>query len=228
MVLQKSIPTCIRILGHVGLVYHPGQACTCFHCGTLGHESKRCPAKKPPSPKPGKKLLGAKETPKKSCGQPSTTPGPSPGQSSNPKGPSTSVPQARPIGPESPNYEEELPPLATSSPSPHGKIDSSAAPLDKPSSCTDNPVLADEWLKLAKVDLHSESSSPHPRGKTNSPVAPSDKSTPTNPVFQDWIQLALQQGTIKPEVFSSPKGTFIPPVSNNVIPSVGTCFTDPP
>lgn len=45
MALHKTIPTRIRVLGHAGLVYHPGQARTCFHCGALGHESKHCPGR---------------------------------------------------------------------------------------------------------------------------------------------------------------------------------------
>lgn len=48
MALHKTVPTRIRVLGHAGLVYHPGQACTCFHCGAVSHELKRCPKKATP------------------------------------------------------------------------------------------------------------------------------------------------------------------------------------
>lgn len=80
MVLNKTVPTRIRVLGHAGLVYHPGQARTCFHCGNLGHESKSCPRKeKAPSPKQKKKK---KRTPKtksvaKTTNEQSSHPGPS-------------------------------------------------------------------------------------------------------------------------------------------------------
>ena len=80
MALHKTVPTRVRILGHAGLVYHPGQARTCFHCGKVGHESKRCPEKKTPSPKPRRKKRSrtpAPNTTKKQSSQP---------------GPSTSVP----------------------------------------------------------------------------------------------------------------------------------------
>ena len=86
MALKKTIPTRIRVLGHAGLVYHPGQARTCFHCGNVGHESKRCPEKKdktPPS-KSKRKNRGPKKTP------PSTTTD----QPSRQSGPSTSAPNA--------------------------------------------------------------------------------------------------------------------------------------
>ena len=62
MVLHKSVPTRIRVLGHAGLVYHPGQARTCFHCGAIGHESQRCP-KKEPAPTTNKKQSSSRPFP---------------------------------------------------------------------------------------------------------------------------------------------------------------------
>ena len=45
MDISTSIPTRLRVCGHAGLVFHQGQARTCFNCGVLGHESKKCPQK---------------------------------------------------------------------------------------------------------------------------------------------------------------------------------------
>ena len=76
MALRKTVSTRIQILGHAGLVYHPGQVRTCFHCGATGHESKRCPGKKTPSPKPRRKRQSPKNT-----AVPETTQRPSSGPS---------------------------------------------------------------------------------------------------------------------------------------------------
>ena len=45
MDISTTIPTRLRVRGHAGLVFHQGQARTCFNCGVLGHESKKCPKK---------------------------------------------------------------------------------------------------------------------------------------------------------------------------------------
>ena len=45
MDISTTIPTRLRVCGHAGLVFHQGQTRTCFNCGVLGHESRKCPQK---------------------------------------------------------------------------------------------------------------------------------------------------------------------------------------
>ena len=75
MALHKTVPTRIRVLGHAGLVYHPGQARTCFHCGAVGHESKRCPKKPSPSPQQKTRRRRKKTPAAKASNQPSSQSG---------------------------------------------------------------------------------------------------------------------------------------------------------
>ena len=204
MVLHKTVPTRIRILGHAGLVYHPGQARTCFHCGTLGHESKRCPAKETSSPTPGEQSSGAKKkkTPKKSRGRSSTTSGPPPGQPSNTPGPSSSVSEECPPGPESPNYEEEFPELGSSNPSPRGEIDHPVDPADTPPQPSDISASGTEPTPSHKEDNTAPSE----------PSSPKGTSGPT--VSEDLIHF-------------DETDTAVPP-TDNARPAFGIRFSDPP
>ena len=45
MDISTTIPTRLSFGGHAGLVFHQGQSRTCFNCGALRHESKKCPKK---------------------------------------------------------------------------------------------------------------------------------------------------------------------------------------
>ena len=187
MVLHKSVPTRIRILGHAGLVYHPGQARTCFHCGALGHESKRCPAKKSPSPKPGEQSSGAKKkkTPKKSRDKPPTVSGPPSGQTTTSSGPPTSVSEVRPPGPASPHYEEEFPALGTSNPNPSG---------DKSVHSSDDPAGGADLTPSHEEEVTDPKEPYSPKGTVGPPPADDlehSVDTEDNPVIPETGSVTL-------------------------------------
>ena len=140
MNLQKTIPTRIRILGHAGLVYHPGQVRTCFHCGATGHESKSCPGKKTSSPKPGKK----KRSPKKKTTAKKTNQQSS--QSSRPEQKSTESNLSTPTSDSTHNVSigEATPATPTNKPSPsttvHNDDDHETEVFSSPKGTWDPPI----------------------------------------------------------------------------------------
>ena len=154
MVLHRSVPTRIRILGHAGLVYHPGQSRTCFHCGVVGHESKRCPTKQPAPTVTRKKSRSKSTTAPKPPGlEPATHVAPSEPQSgSSPDDPPAVVIQDPPLDTNAPQNLSTDPAVATlTSPLvkdiPVPDEDATTLPTSPPSSpITEKPLDTDPHL----------------------------------------------------------------------------------
>ena len=193
--LHSTVPTCVRICGHAGLVYHQGQTHTCYNCNKDGHEAKKCPKKQQPKQKKSK--------------HPQRTEGPRPSSSST----TETAPPLPPSDVPSPSHlqDDEIPEPAAkrvilddTTPASEGTstvtqttlsasttemvVDSPALPVDlpqdpganmEPPASGDTPkMVVDPPTSSTAPTAHKEPSATVPSASSQNRTAPETKSRP--------------------------------------------------